>query len=168
MSFSLFFWRTLPFVFVIAFLKGFLNILWNLKFLDLYTSLSLAIVVLVNLNFWSFLILLLLGFLRSFEGNYPFFFFSIYYILFLLANHYYFKQFLKEETLYTFLLFWSLAIIALILGETIFYFNRSVVYNLTFKFWLFFLLKSIFYGFLILVLTFLFYKLGKRYLVIEE
>ncbi|MFN3921068.1 MAG: hypothetical protein ACK4K4_01550 [Caldimicrobium sp.] len=142
--------------------------MWKVKFLDVYTALALSLIVLVDLNFYSLLTLFILGILRGFEGNYPFFFFSIYYLLFMLFNHYYFKQFFKKESLIPLFLFWSLAIIVLISGETIFFLYRSVVYNLTLKFWLFFLLKSLLYGFIILILTFLFYKLGKRFIVLEE
>ncbi len=158
MHLPLFFWRVLPLIIVVAFFKGLLNSIWGQKFIDLYTSLALALVVLLKPTFLTYLALIILGFLRGFEGSYPFFLFSLYYLLLLVIYHSYFKPYFKEEKLLTLVVFWGFAIIFLILGEVFYFLNRAVLYNFTYPFWIGLVLKSILYGLLILVLSLFFYR----------
>lgn len=168
MNFALFLWKILPLIIVVFFIKSFLNYTLNLKFLDFYTGLALAFIPLFSPNFWSISTLCLLGILRSFEGYYPFFIFSLYYIFLTVIYHFYIKSFLKSEKFFTILFFWTLAVIFVVIIEGLIFINRVVLYELTFIFWLNFLFKSFLYALLMLVITLLYYKLNKGLVKIEE
>lgn len=168
MSFPLFVGKFLPFLALIFFLKGILSFLINFQFFDIYTALSLALINKMKPNLWAYLVYILLGFLRGFEGNYPSFAFSLLYCLFFYGYHLFVKRKLKEETFLTLLLFWGIAIFIIILGEAIYYFKRSVLDYLDYIFWLNFLVKSIMYGLVILGFSILLYKVASIIFKNEE
>lgn len=168
MNFTLFLWRILPFILVVFFIKSFLSYTFNLNFLDFYTGLALAFIPLFRSNIWSIFTLFLLGLLRSFDGYYPFFIFSLYYVFLAVIYHSYIKSFFKSEEFFTRLFFWALAIIFLVIGEGLIFINRTTLYEFTFRFWINFLFKSLLYALFLLVLTLLYYKLNEGLVRSEE
>ncbi|MFN3406677.1 MAG: hypothetical protein ACK40E_02985 [Caldimicrobium sp.] len=168
MNSALFLWRILPFIVVVFFIKSFLSYTFNIKFLDFYTGLALAFIPLFSPNIWSIFTFFLLGLLRSFEGYFPFFFFSLYYVFLAVLYHSYIRSFFKSEEFFTRLVFWVLAIIFLVVIEGLIFINRTILYELTFVFWLKFLFKSFIYALFLFVITLLYYKLNEGLVRSEE
>ncbi|MFN4196552.1 MAG: hypothetical protein ACK4FM_00900, partial [Caldimicrobium sp.] len=117
---------------------------------------------------WSIFTFFLLGFLRSFDGHYPFFLFSLYYTFLAVLYHFYIKSFFKSKEFFTRSVFWALAIIVLVIIEGLIFINRTILYELTFVFCLKFLFKSFIYALFLFVITLLYYKLNKGLVGSEE
>ncbi|MCS7199227.1 MAG: hypothetical protein N2327_02445 [Caldimicrobium sp.] len=167
MSLRTFILKFLPLVFVLFFVKGVLSQVIALPLVDIYSALALSSVPLLNLNLWAFISLALLGILRSFDGYYPYFIFSTYYIGLLLAWHHS-KRIFQQEWRYYRAFFWSLSLLLLLLLEVLIFFKRLLLFNLTYLFWFDLITESILYALVNLLFVYGLTLLLKRVLEVES
>lgn len=167
MSSRTFFLKFLPLVFVLFFVKGVLSQVIPLPFVDIYSALALSSVTFLSLKLWAFVSLVLLGILRSFDGHYPYYVFSTYYIGLLLAWHYS-KRIFQQEWRYYRAFFWSLSLLLLLLLEVFIFFKRLLLFNLPYLFWLDLIMESILYALVNLLFVYGLTLLLKRVLEVES
>lgn len=151
MSFSDFLFRFLPFFLTITFVKGVINFILPIWFIDIYLALALASIIQFKFNFFSIIALFFIGIMRSFDGYYPLLFFSLLYI-FLFWLKEVGKKFLKQENIYFPYLFCLISIFIVLFFQLFIYFFRLNLYSITYNFLFWVFMKSLFW----LAMTFLF------------
>lgn len=144
MDSKLFLLKFLPILVILAFLKGFFTNFLNFLPLDLYSALALSLIPLLSLSFFSFLALMTLSLLKGVEGKTTtflwLFLYSFLFIVFLRL-----KKSFQTETLRFRVLFLALSLLFVLLIKLFFFFGALSLSSLSYKFWVNFIVKTLFY-----------------------
>mgnify|MGYP001772919280 CR=1 FL=1 len=161
---KVFFLKFLPFLIVVTFFKGFFSQIFSYAPFDLFLVLVLSLIPLLFFNLWALLALIILSLLKGLEDNLSSFFWISYH-LFLFWAFFQAQKLFKGETKLFRYAFWGLCILSFLIIKLFAFFTSLDLYTLTYPFWVHLLVKTLFYGLLTWIFTFVFYRLFARILI---
>lgn len=160
MPISIFFLKFLPLFIVIIFLKGVINFIFPLWFIDLSLAFALACITYFKLNLVTGISLFLVGIMRAFDGYYPLLFFPLLYIFIFWLKEIG-NRFLEGENTYFNYIFWLITILFILLLQLFIFFIRVNLYSITYNFIFWILFKSLVWIVFTFLFVYLFFRLLK-------
>ncbi|WP_022854607.1 hypothetical protein [Thermodesulfobacterium thermophilum] len=132
MNLKEFFFIGIPLVFLVLFLKGFLQSFFLAPVGNPFLSIALIFLSYRNVNVWLWIYLLVLGFISGIETNQEIF--NLGYFFLMGVVFYWFKGYLNLNNIRNKLFFWGINLLVFFIIK-LFLFLLTVPFSFTFSFW---------------------------------